>query len=271
MMLKKKVALGLLSTMVVLGSPFVPVAEKAMAADKGATGKINLVYVLEGVVPSDADEELLNVLRDTDWVIEGKKMTKRLQGRQMDVQIKGQKLKTDKNGEMVVRVNGDEETVDLIDDIAGTDLKVKVKKGKTVTVEKKIDFHALLAGMGDHSTENVGQTSDHNYQWLTDGEAGYHYRAVHCNRFNGYQGNGRYYADKTSSQAVQNFAKSDCDWALALWTTACLADYGPAAYTYCGGEPQAKNGHCSDWGDINPTVEHARYFHMHTSPDAPIN
>lgn len=80
---------------------------------------------------------------------------------------------------------------------------------------------------------------------------------VHCNRFNGYLGNGKYYSkSKNPVNAAKNFIQSDCDVALAK-STKCLADYG--SKPYCSTTNTTTAGKCS-----KNIVSHSQFYHKHT-------
>lgn len=271
-MSKKKFFTSALSALMLMSSPFVSLA--AADAPQTSKAKVKLVYVMEGQLPVDADAELISILKSSGWNINGNTMTKRINARNMEVQVKGKDLKADDAGVLDMDITNAEEDITIVDNLNGSDLKVKAKKNQTTTVEKKLSFSKMLEGMGASSTmhtDNTGTVSDHGFKGFSDGEKPSYGATTHCNRFNGYQGDGKYYADHTSAKAIKNFAYSDCDWALSLWTVACLRDYVNWDEKYCAGEPKAKNASCSNWADINPFVEHAKYYHMHTSSNAPIN
>jgi len=92
--------------------------------------------------------------------------------------------------------------------------------------------------------------------YWSNGEKGVYGYRLHCNRFNGYMGNGTYYSSHTSVQSLLNFFASDCDWALGSYTY-CLADYGDNPY--CAASPSSKQASCST------LMGHYNRFHMHTT------
>lgn len=99
------------------------------------------------------------------------------------------------------------------------------------------------------------KASPTNPYW-SDGEPGVYGYRLHCNRFNGWLGNGRYYSGRIDLRAILNFFASDCDWALGSYSY-YLADYGPNPY--CSAYPDSKQARCST------LMNHYNRFHMHTS------
>jgi hypothetical protein len=92
---------------------------------------------------------------------------------------------------------------------------------------------------------------------LQHGELPVRGRTIHCNRFNGYLGDGKYYVkSKSPVSAARNFFQSDCDVALAR-SSYCLRDYG--SNPYCALHPSTKNGKCS-----SNIVSHWSKYHKHT-------
>jgi hypothetical protein len=90
--------------------------------------------------------------------------------------------------------------------------------------------------------------------YWTDGEEGVYGYRLHCNRFNGYLGDGCYYDNEL--YGLLNFFASDCDWALGSYTD-CLADYG--SNPFCAASPASKQASCSG------LIDHYKRFHMHTT------
>lgn len=99
------------------------------------------------------------------------------------------------------------------------------------------------------------QASTTDPYW-SDGEKGVYGYRLHCNRFNGYLGDGTYYSNNASPQALLNFFASDCDWALGSYSY-CLADYGDNPF--CAASPSTKQASCST------LIGHYNRFHMHSS------
>lgn len=116
-----------------------------------------------------------------------------------------------------------------------------------------------LKKSGNETGLIVPFASYYDAYWADEEEGVFGYR-LHCNRFNGYLGNGRYYSSNISPQAILNFFASDCDFALAT-STNCLADYG--SNPYCAASPSSKQGKCSD------LIGHYTKFHMHSSYSGP--
>ena len=255
--------------------------------------KVNVI--LEGELPEDADEELISILIDSGWVITGNQMSKRTEGRGLSLVINDEEIvEIDHNGLAEVPNVSEGEIVEFnIDGLATMSSRVSNKE--ITTLEVKLNFDEFIDGMGIHENEhehehehtseeisqdhnhdeNIGETSGHDGKttWgQVNGKRPAHGHQVHCNRFNGYNGDGKYWSSQTSSAALKNFAWSDCDVAFALWVAACALDYSPtASLRYCAGEPSSKRGKCSAWGDLNPAASHSKTFHMHTSKNAPRN
>ncbi|OGO79332.1 MAG: hypothetical protein A2Y23_00915 [Clostridiales bacterium GWB2_37_7] len=118
-----------------------------------------------------------------------------------------------------------------------------------------IDKESMKSLEKIESTLISPQASTTDPYW-SDGEKGVYGYRLHCNRFNGYLGNGTYYSNDASSQALLNFFGSDCDWALASYSN-CLADYG--SNPHCAASPDTKQASCST------LIGHYNRFHMRTS------
>lgn len=77
---------------------------------------LQFVYVLQGELPADADQELIALLEDSGWVIKNKKMEKRVLGRQQEMSLEdGTKIKTNKEGMLELPIVGDEQEIELTD------------------------------------------------------------------------------------------------------------------------------------------------------------
>lgn len=184
------------------------------------------------------------------------------------VHINGEAYVTDANGEVVVKNVNKSDSLEVVLDsfttrnkaykqtIDASDLNksdVIVLK-ETVSIDevmrqmRKTEFELQVQdGTGDGETQ-IGECTD----GVRPAEGAY----VHCNRFNGWLGDGKYYnKSKHPVKAVLNFTQSDCDVALAN-STACLADYG--SNPYCSTKNTTSAGRCSS------IVGHSQKFHMHT-------
>jgi hypothetical protein len=82
-------------------------------------------------------------------------------------------------------------------------------------VEENVNLNQSLQKMRSEELnhENVGHTSSH-HPGFKDEYKPYIGEVTHCNRFNGYLGNGKYYSNEASWGALSNFFTSDCDWCL---------------------------------------------------------
>lgn len=122
-----------------------------------------------------------------------------------------------------------------------------------------LDISSMFSLDQDNKTlnkENNLQKASSTDPYWSDGELGFYGDRLHCNRFNGWQGDGRYYSNELSPKAVINFFQSDCDIALGSYTK-CLADY--TSNPFCAASPQSKQGSCST------LIGHYNRFHKHTS------
>lgn len=100
------------------------------------------------------------------------------------------------------------------------------------------------------------RASSNNPYWSI-GEAGAYGKAVHCNRFNGYLGNNKYY-NTSHPQSLINFIGSDCDYAVLKNPSLCINDYSSNnSKRYCSASPTSKNGKCSTY------IGHYNKFHFH--------
>ncbi|MGQ7336228.1 hypothetical protein ACTGUN_10015 [Streptococcus suis] len=140
--------------------------------------------------------------------------------------------------------------------------KSSLNNGDQIIIQETVDVDQVIKSMDDstmNESEITNQTSNGMTQvgGLSNGQLPSHGQYVHCNRFNGYLGNGRYYS-KTANpvMAARNFVQSDCDVALAK-STKCLADYG--SNPYCSTANTSTAGKCSP-----NIVGHSRLYHKHT-------
>lgn len=110
--------------------------------------------------------------------------------------------------------------------------------------------------------EGEVQTKDQKKGQI-DGEKPKKGDIVSCNRFNGYQGDGKYYSNQASAKAIKNFCNSDCDWAL-FRSNECLKDYnGEASKRYCSLHSSSHYGKCSKI--VKNGYSHSNKYHMHSS------
>ncbi|UJZ87267.1 hypothetical protein L3V65_13750 [Heyndrickxia coagulans] len=115
-------------------------------------------------------------------------------------------------------------------------------------------YDSSSSSQANASNDNSGTTS----LGQKNGDLPHKGDIVACNRFNGYQGNGRYYSNESSKQALKNFYQSDCSEALVL-SSQCLRDHGPAKLRYCSLVSSSHYGKCSK------ITNHSTRYHKHTS------
>ncbi|MEH7455586.1 hypothetical protein [Gottfriedia acidiceleris] len=163
-----------------------------------------------------------------------------------------------KNGEVVL--NGDGKnlvniSVEGIDD----DLSQIVDFSQNeVSIIKEMDISQMLKDSErdiyteEPSTKLSSRATSTDPYWKI-GEPGHYGDRLHCNRFNGPLGNGKYYPDYYPQAAI-NFIMSDCDYSLGR-STRCLADH--TSNKYCAASPSSKQGKCSTF------IGHYNRFHKH--------
>lgn len=178
----------------------------------------------------------------------------------IEVTVNGEVVSSDNNG--IFRfLNRSEETfaVSVHDPmIDKTYTQLIGGRSTRYTVIIDLDISKMFSIDVDNETlekNSLTKASPTNPYW-SDGEKGVYGYRLHCNRFNGWMGDGCYYSSNVSPKAILNFFGSDCDWALASYTY-CLADYGPNPY--CAASPASKQASCSK------LIGHYNRFHMHTS------
>lgn len=147
-------------------------------------------------------------------------------------------------------------TVKNEDNIEMTTQKINLNDGPSTIV---IDIAANEVMQDDTDIlllDENNRASSTNPYWEI-GESGSYGKALHCNRFNGKNGNNKYYP-KTYPQALINFVLSDCDYALGKNPSLCANDYSSDNNKrYCSAAPTSKNGKCSTY------IGHYNKFHFH--------
>jgi hypothetical protein len=231
--------------------------------------EIELIRVLKLSVNSDQlNDEVIKMYESDEWEYDGSEFVKKVQYKDDKIKIDGKELSPNEQGRYVVDINGNstEKTVGVkVDGVNYEDRKVTLNKGNVSTIESIIDVNELQNNMGSEpaveedtdsetAPDNLGVTSIGQ----SDGQLPKKGDIVACNRFNGYQGNGRYYSNEASAQAVKNFFQSDCDVALAN-SVQCLRDHGPASWRYCSLVSSKNYGQCSKM------KSHSTRYHKHTS------
>ncbi|MCL2051131.1 MAG: hypothetical protein FWG91_05320 [Lachnospiraceae bacterium] len=181
-----------------------------------------------------------------------------------EIVVFGEAYKTDSNGEIVVALHTREAlemeiTTKSLSPFTDSELimKVDAKKAKHIVLRDVVLLNEILAGMDEPRKD---PEHDGRVQWTITYEdiEPSNGQTVHCNRFNGYLGNGVFKAFQAHPTALLNFIQSDCDVALAN-STNCLADYDPdLSKRYCSTYSYAKAATCS------LDVGHSRGYHKHT-------
>lgn len=233
-----------------------------LKAQTAEGSELETITVLKFYVdPSDIDDEIIRLYESNDWEYHGEYFKKEVKHENDKIKIDGKKAETNDAGNYDVQSNKKLKVLTEAAEVTGQNpVSVNVKAGETKTIKTEIDVNTMLDNMSmvqeEPQTNKNGVTSIGQ----KNGEKPKKGDAVSCNRFNGYGGNGRYYADRKSKQAIKNFANSDCDQALAFYTLACLRDYLPSTkLRYCGLMNKTTQGHCST------DVGHSKKYHKHTN------
>ncbi|MFS0598874.1 hypothetical protein AB1L16_19395 [Peribacillus frigoritolerans] len=241
--------------------------------------EIQTVKRLIITLPENPDSSIIDMYENGGWQYNptSNQLEKPVTYKDLEIEVDGKPYTTDDNGVVEVPVEkgyGEDikiETEQL--SASGKNSKEDEQKLSTtvevsnepIVIEEYINLNHILNSMGketsNDTTENTAVSNDQvgemkaKAPYLDDKQLPSRGRALHCNRFNGFQGDGKYYEDEASWAAVRNFFQSDCDVSLGK-SNKCLADYG--SNPYCAAKPASKNGHC---GDI---VGHANGYHKHT-------
>jgi uncharacterized protein YxeA len=239
-------------------------------------------------------EELKAMYEDAGWVTDGDYFVKQVSHEGVEVKVEDEIYFTDSNG--VVELPIDEESSEVEITVSTTPEEestyvVEVDNGTTSNVIQDIYLDEIIAEMGtsvhdNHEMDTETQqgsvedsesvtspleesTSDdtENVGTVSHGTSYTRGQTVHCNRFNGYLGDGKYY-DKFDHPylSTRNFVQSDCDVAL-FWYVYCLKDYGAASERYCSNYTDSNKGRCS----VLSRVGHSRKYHKHTGFFSPSN
>ncbi|WP_019392801.1 hypothetical protein [Priestia filamentosa] len=248
--------------------------EAATASSEERKANLEVVTVQQMYLPADLEgaDEVIKSYEETGWTYKDNYLTRRVHVQDPKVYIDGKEY-TSKDNDNLVDVPLSEESrenvkeVSLNEDSSENTQKIALEEGKTSTLTVFVDLDKVIEGMDEHlassneetamvKTESDGQVAA---KGLKNGERPSNGQAIHCNRFNGYLGDGKYY-NKTQHPvlAAKNFTFSDCDRSLGNYTY-CLKDYG--SNPYCANSPSSKNGWCSTLSKVN----HARTYHKHTS------
>ncbi|MEY9869403.1 hypothetical protein ABIE66_004782 [Peribacillus sp. B2I2] len=224
----------------------------------------------DGGTPEEI-EELINIYESAGWIADGDFFIKEVNQQNVVVEYAGDTYHTSPEGTVQIPVEESQgEEIEVLVNSVGDEMDphlVEVDKVSTTKIVQDIYLDEILEEMGNpnlQEEEQVTETTDQNASDIVGSvSAGTSYSrgaTVHCNRFNGYLGDGKYY-DKFDHPvlAAKNFVQSDCDVAL-FWYTYCLKDYGEASKRYCSNYTSSNKGKCS----ILSKVGHSRKYHKHT-------
>ncbi|WP_348620196.1 hypothetical protein [Paenibacillus polymyxa] len=141
--------------------------------------------------------------------------------------------------------------------------KLNASNSENGSIIIDVDFSSMLANDAQYMLQKSGadispMASSTDPYWVA-GELGYTGKRLHCNRFNGPNGDNRYWSH-FSAQGLKNFVGSDCDTSASV-TLACLADDIPALPNHCEAgiapdKPNSKEATCSGEQGLS------RYFHF---------
>ena len=217
-------------------------------------------------LPDGTDKELIERVMEagavTGWTynVAEQRFERLVNYDDVEISFDGNTIEPDANGKMTVLSQSDDtiEVVAYDPMIDKTYTQLISGDSDNSTVVFDLDISKMFSIDQDNESvkkDDLSRASSTNSYW-SDGEKGVYGYRLHCNRFNGWMGDGRYYSSNVSPQALLNFFGSDCDWALGSYSY-CLADYGPNPF--CAATPSSKQGSCST------LMGHYNRFHMHTS------
>ncbi|PEL08323.1 hypothetical protein [Bacillus sp. AFS017336] len=165
---------------------------------------------------------------------------------------------TNTNGEVVLNGEGKQLVNISMEGIDDNLSQIVDFSQNEVNIIKEMDISQMLKDSEKDlytekpsSTSNTRASSTDPYWEI--GEEGHYGDRLHCNRFNGPAGNGKYYPNYYPQAAI-NFIMSDCDYSLGR-SKRCLADY--TSDKYCAASPSSKQGKCSTF------IGHYNRFHNH--------
>jgi hypothetical protein len=172
-----------------------------------------------------------------------------------DMIINGKNVSTDSKGQAEVKVE-DGDVVRVKSLVGQEEVSKKVNGGDEIIITENICVNDVIKKM-DNPTITESTIDGEVQIGQRDKELPNKGDVVTCNRFNGPNGDGKYYSDRFSYQALKNFYMSDCDRALAK-SAACLADYLPdASKRYCSLYSPSHYGKCSS------IIGHSTRYHRH--------
>ncbi|GLF91644.1 hypothetical protein Saga11_29030 [Bacillus safensis] len=230
--------------------------------------ELKVKKVVKQILPIEESmpESVIKTYTDGGWSLnEDLKQLERVvtyQGE--EIEVDGEKAKTDSNGEAVFELDNTEDVDVSVKNILTSDVKTKsieINKQKNETIiYENVDLTGIIKNMGGEEEsieEQVEGDGEVQIGGLKNGQKPKRGAYVHCNRFNGFTGDGRYYSKtKHPVKANINFFQSDCDVALAR-SFKCLKDYTNSPY--CSTKNKSTAGKCS------PNIaKHSRLYHKHT-------
>jgi len=245
-------------------------------ADVQVTQNLYLEIPKDDATPEEL-QELVAMYESAGWVADGDYFVKEVTQQGVEVEYEGETYLTDSEGVVEIPIDSEQNNSEIeIQVSSGNEMETHVVEVEPVTTEVTQDIYLdeIIAEMGqDVSEENTNteeQSQNPDSQNVGHVSGGVSYtrgQTVHCNRFNGYLGDGKYY-DKFEHPylAARNFFQSDCDVAL-FWYTYCTKDYGEVSKRYCSLYQDINKGRCS----ALPKVGHSRKYHKHTGWFSPSN
>lgn len=251
--LKNKLTiLVLLASIFVIGSGF------SDNNDEISIKKVNL----QVLSTKDLDTTTISMYTSNGWTYnrEAQQLEREVTYKDEKIVINGKTYETDNKGEVDVRIGdikSDKVSIstETLTDKGHENSQVIDKKDlnsdKQVVVQEVIDVDGVI----DSMDKGIAFT---RVGGLYNGQLPRRGQYVHCNRFNGNLGNGRYYS-KTGNpvMASRNFINSDCYWSLTVSNT-CMRDY--TSNPYCSTRNTSTAGKCSP-----NIIGHSRLYHKHTS------
>jgi hypothetical protein len=229
---------------------------------------------------SNVDQATIDMYTDGGWVYdkENNQLVREVTYEGEEIKIDGETYETDKNGEIQVAVDNPKITVEVENTLNSDEQKlieVDAELEKDITMYENMDLNNVIEGMADPNealqSDNPNpdiETPEGDLQvgGVENGELPKRGQRVHCNRFNGFTGNGRYYSSKTYWRTIQNFFQSDCDVALVN-STKCYHDYDSNINNrYCSTKNTTTAGYCSKY-----IVKHGVGYHKHTGWFSPAS
>ncbi|XRG76995.1 hypothetical protein V5E38_14165 [Rossellomorea sp. GAMAL-10_SWC] len=227
----------------------------------------------EGGTPEEI-EELKEIYESAGWIVEGDYFIKEAKQENVTVEYGDDVYQTSSKGSVVIPVTDkQDEEIEIRINSVGNEMDtylVEVDRASITEVVQDIYLDEIIAEMGkeEHEHSNTADNSSDNTGRVLGGKTYPRGSIVHCNRFNGYLGDGKYY-DKFEHPilAAKNFVQSDCAVALIFYDH-CLSDYAKIiSKRYCSLNTSNNKGRCS----VLSKVGHSRKYHRHTGFFSPSN